>query len=389
MDFSNLDNNTWNENHQGKRVPHNDSGVDGAPFALGSADPTWASGSVNSAVYNTYIQNNPIPAEDLTAAESGSMDFYTASKYVNKEMLWGFSSDSRNKLPGDLIAYRAYPTPILSHDLILVTPYTTNALAIDGTSLPTAGEFTIIAHKLILQYKLPYDVIYRATILVQGVEVYVNYEYIVHAGSLTTSGWRDASNDGDEFIPITTFQSLAPYVVYSIDTGSYTGDLTCTAIVTSVVQSPYYGTFSLDTVVIIQADYRPAAPGEVSMLIASLLLFPSFSLLEYQERIAACTEIVTNVDFVITDVVTYGLFTPAGIMEIGKTIYLNTTGTTLATTVLTPKVPYMYVIGPIRGTSPSQAYLIHQYFILDTNSVVVYHDIPPIGYLGSNCAGPL
>ena len=67
---SNSENEVWNENHQGARVPVNDTVVAGAPFQLnGSAE--WDDGCVARAVYETHIIRDdivpPVYSDDLDA----------------------------------------------------------------------------------------------------------------------------------------------------------------------------------------------------------------------------------------------------------------------------------------------------------------------------------
>jgi len=385
MSFVNTDNEIWNSAHQGMRVPINDTSIEGAAFAISSADPEWANGSVNKAVYNTYILNNPIPVEDEESAETGVMDFHTLNKYVNKDMLWGFSSDARNKLPGDLMSYRAYPTPIVSHDLALITAYTVTFINLNGTPGNT-GEFLVVKHALILTYPLPYDVVYRMNLEINAVPQLVDYEYVIHAGNLLSSGYRDASQDDVDGVPITTFQSTLNQVYISLNTIPYTGDITITADITSIVQSPYYGSLVLDTVVIPQADYRPVVIPTV-LQVSSLPGFPGIPYGTYNAIKAACTELITGSDFLLSTQLAYNFYTTTGTFVIGATLYVDALGTVLAASVLAPG-SYMLLSGPLYGTPPTQAYLISTYFIFDAASKIIFFEHPPIGYLGAGCGLP-
>jgi hypothetical protein len=100
----NSENLEWNTTHQGKRVPINDTGLDGAPVALSSQDPNWADGSINKAVYSTHILTDVFPIDIEPDATAGLLDLKTLGNYLNRDMLYGYVGDARNNVPGDMMA---------------------------------------------------------------------------------------------------------------------------------------------------------------------------------------------------------------------------------------------------------------------------------------------
>jgi len=158
---NNNDNLEWNTLHGGVRVPINDSGEDGAPFALGSHDVAWEDGSVNKAV-KTMMEhqgNSFLPADSVDGL-AGKLNLAALIKYADKGLMYGFQGDAKGSLGGDMMAYRGYPTVSVNLTWSLEECVPCYRKLLDGSddSSPHVNwiYFPVLAE---LEQTMPYDVI--------------------------------------------------------------------------------------------------------------------------------------------------------------------------------------------------------------------------------------
>lgn len=118
MAVSNTENTAWHNIYRGKRVPMNDSGTKGAPFAVADDGDTndstgWSDGSVNKAmkVFND-LQDTSIVVDSLHLADynAGKLDLCHIPNYLWGNAQYGYVGDAQNKSIGDGMGFRAYPT---------------------------------------------------------------------------------------------------------------------------------------------------------------------------------------------------------------------------------------------------------------------------------------
>jgi len=370
----------------GGRVPINDTGVPGAPFAALADSALWKEGSVNRAVYQTHIMQGDMQPEDIDDGTFGTLDFDKLLRYVNKDMLWGFNSDARNKVPGDYMAYRAYPTPILSHSFT-ATPYTTRQELIDGKAW-FSGRYTILKHQLLTAYQVPYDIVYSVDIKVNNVSVETDVEFRINAGSFYTTHYRRTANDETE--PPEWLPTPRGAIFHSIDTESLTGPLVCTADILYITQEPYYGTVPQAGLTVLESEYSPTVPGTL-MAINLNPVYPAMSTKVYESKKAQCTEVRQNKEFLSINFIDRKFYTNLGASaRNGDTVYADINGTTTIVSDGLDPGSYMfleYAYGDYypANFSNGETYKIVAYITIDSNSVLTYIDLPARGYLGLGC----
>lgn len=392
MPRTNAENSEWIDLHNGSRVPINDNDVEGAPFTLYSNDPDWDEGSVNKAVYDTYILNQPIAdPEDAEDGELGVLDYITLLRYVNKDMLYGYNGDARGKIIGNFTGFRGYPTPVLSDELLIVEPYSTVATDLDGTG--KKGKFLLYSHSVNLAHKLPYDVVYTVTHTVNASNVYENLEYRVQSGALSTTHYRDTV--ADDLSGVTTWIPIRSGSTYYVDTSSSTGNITINIQVVSIAQAPYYGTFNLLSEIVTEAQYSPVTPPDASQLQQGLIKEIT-DLPEYLTQVEKCNEWEINIDILGIDLV-LPLITlykkDSDPLAIGTILYKDSAATIPAVTQTTTYAFFSYVYSREAGEEldPEVEDIIFQIYTstlvltLDANSVITYIAYPDRGYQGAGC----
>lgn len=126
----------------GIRVPLDDRGLatlHDRPFALGNHIVGWKEGSVNLAVKKLMdVRGETAEAGDVADLNAGKLDIRRLNKYIDKDMLYGYQGDSRNKIPNDLMSFRGYPT----YEIIGIT-YETIELNQDTVLTENTGNETI------------------------------------------------------------------------------------------------------------------------------------------------------------------------------------------------------------------------------------------------------
>ena len=253
MPFSNTENDVWNDKHNGCRVPINDTGIEGAPAALKSSDPSWERGSINKAVVSTWNLENQFNPEDVADSNAGVLDLLRCTRYVNKDMLYGFNQDSRGKVPGDAMSFRGYPTAVVAGTEFNVVYANSIKEWSPNGALGEIGEYSILSSKVTLAYKLPYAFQYTITLkhwVGEGQFTISTYEVQIASGHLTPTHYREVGE--------TTWNTLSGGLVYlSVDTSEFTTDKLYSIIYSNVVQTPYYNTLSSPNITIELDDYRP------------------------------------------------------------------------------------------------------------------------------------
>lgn len=365
--YSNDDNNEWNANHLGKRVPINDTGIDGAPFTIaGSKD--WLEGSVNNAVYSTHLLKDTPPVyPDEDQATLGVLGIKPLLKYTNKEMLYGYSADARNKIPGDAMSFRGYPTPIITlNTLALISNPSNLAWDYIGNTYGSAGQFVVMSYTPTIKFKVPYNIQYTVE-LTNGLTSYLIVEVQIASGSLTVTHYRLV---GEE-----TWIALPDNKIYfSVDSSGLAGSQTFTATITDFIQSPYYGDLSpVDLIVSISGS-----PPVASTLGPAYYGDGLSEFIEYSER---CREYSGHDLFPKMGAPTLYLRN-IDILKVGTTLYLDETALTPAS-----NGQFMYVVPAYHDSeSGENIYAVIIYLILNSSGIITNIINPvPEGYLGVGC----
>jgi hypothetical protein len=284
------------------------------------------------------------------------------------------------------MAYRAYPTSILSHSFT-ATPYTTRQELIDGKAW-FSGRYTILKHKLLTTYQVPYDIVYSVDIKVNNISVETDVEFRISAGSFYTTHYRRTANDETE--PPEWKPTPRGAIFHSIDTESLTGPLVCTADILYITQEPYYGTLPQAGLTVLESEYSPAVPGTLKAIDLNPV-YPAVYKGLYEAKKAACTEVRQSKEFFSKDFVDRKFYTSLGASaRSGDTVYADIGGTIpIVSDGLAPG-SYMfleYAYGDYwpESFSAGETYKIVGYITIDSNSILTYIDLPQRGYLGLGC----
>lgn len=379
MAYENSLNIVWNEAHQGARVPINDTGIPGAPSALNAALPEWTQGSINKAVYDTYIQHNEFDDIDKPDAENGTLDLLRCTHFVNRDMLWGFSGDARYKRPGDAMAFRGYPTGIVaSHIITTETAYSEVSIGATGALDGYRGQYTVMSTQVNLQYTLPYNFQYTSIFKI-GTTVLNTYEMQIVAGSLRTSHYR---------VPGNTEWILLPQgkVFFSQSMVGYSGDQTFSVESGDVIQVPFYGALDDIFAVVTEVEYNaPSTPGIVSSGSAYRQTSGIFDIDCYVNN---CSEIREPALFTGNAGETTSLFIGnGGAINIGTSVWKDSAGTVPAEygRYLWATFSYTY-FGDVVGDDQPETmdiYRINQYIAVDSQGkITAYYTDINIGSAG-------
>lgn len=374
--YTNNENAVWNTNHLGCRVPVNDTGLEGAPFNLGGDIPSWEDGSINKAVYETYLlTENPIVHPDDAQAQNYQLPFSALLKYINKEMLYGYNADSRYTIPGNLGALRAYPTSIVISDtLTILKTFTYFSVDFAGNKILTPGQFLIVAAQVDIKYKVPYDIVFTLTFFVDAVQQ-AQVEARIQSGSLKITDYRLVGETN--WSPVSLNR-----IPFSFDTSLSSTTLDVSSLVTNFVQVPYYGTFNENHLLIEEPIYNP----DIGSTPIASDLGPSYlgvDLYLYLHITDACPEIAEN---------------DLSPFEDNPSIYLKDTdtlqvGTRLwkdnMATIPADENSYMFVQYSYYSNFFNQnIYVITRYFRTDASGfIIMYEQTVVPGYLGPMCYG--
>jgi len=253
MAYTNAENQVWNDLHDGKRVPINDTGVPGKGCALHGTRADWKEGSVNKAVYHTWILHNTFPAGSLSDAENGILDLLRCTYFVIREMLYGFNEDAHHKRPGDMMAFRGYPTAtVAGHALEKVLATSGNDWTYEGAIGPNSGLYTIWAHSVTLNLAMPYAFQYTITFTHPDSSIEV-WELQIAAGETVTSHYRAVG--ASIWIPLPNNK-----MYFSSDMNGLSGDQGAEVVYSLTLQEPYYGVLPTISTLITEAEYNPVSP---------------------------------------------------------------------------------------------------------------------------------
>lgn len=251
---SNVVNYTWNTLHSGNRCPVNDTDADGAPVALGSHDPLWEEGSINRAVKATWdLNGETVDAEDQDDYDAGKLTIRSLGKYIYSDMLYGYKGDSVDKSPGDMMSFRAYPTGVVTSEVLEKHIVNSNVnYNPDGSVEGTAGEYIVMRYKLTLAHKLPYDVEYEIEYN-EGGTIPTLYNLLIEAGSLVPTKYKRT-------VDSVWIDLITDYIYFSTYSAGFTGDKTMTIESKNPVQLPFYGPLGITSTVVTQAEYDTVVP---------------------------------------------------------------------------------------------------------------------------------
>jgi hypothetical protein len=315
----NSENTAWNDLHNNSRCPINDTGVDGAPVALGGFNPNWANGSINQALNSTWtINNGVVEAEDQENFDGLIMDLKQCGSYVFQDMLYGYLGDSVGQSPGDMMSYRAYPTPVISTetwsraDVASLVGYLP-----DGTKLVTAGQFIIMNYEASISRYLPFDIVWEVKVnTTQGDPSPIAYEVKIASGASVITHTRFVGDT--EWLPAT-----AGKVWTSSDSSSFTGDVTMSSVPSNFAQAPYYGTLETNDEVITQVEYEDV-PAATHVELTSSYQSPKIYI---DCTVNSCSEYLeTDIKFTSSSQVPiYKAIADA--IQVGMTLYADNTGT--------------------------------------------------------------
>jgi len=192
---NNSDNFEWNALHGGSRVPVNDTGLSGAPFALFSTS-SWEDGCINKAVVSTWTFNGGIfAAENQDDADDLKLDFVGLSPYIFKDMLYGYNGEAYNQEPISTIDYRGYPTPLqqtLTSSILY--KFSSQAYLVNG-NIELTERSVIIDLNLVLTYQLPYAVYGLLSFTNVNTAETITYETKIDAGSVIITHYREPQLD--------------------------------------------------------------------------------------------------------------------------------------------------------------------------------------------------
>lgn len=252
--LSNAENEEWNLAHNGCRVPINDTGIQGAPAALSSADPEWERGSLNKAVRETYLLSNEIPLITKDMFDRGVVDLKTLRSYVTRDMLYGFGGDARGRLPGDMMSFRGYPTPVIVDCITSIFQAgVTHSINVDGLGVTEQSKWLTVQHIVKLKYKLPYDVTYTLTTTLTSKGVTTNpfvFEVTIPKNSHYIKFYK--TPDSEQLI-----STVEGKLYFPINTRLDTENVLFEVALTNVVQAPYYGILSNSALIIPSTIYNP------------------------------------------------------------------------------------------------------------------------------------
>jgi len=187
---TNSENNTWNNLYLGSRVPVNDTGLDGAPFALFST-PSWENGCVNKSVVDTWQINGEIfAAEDIDSSEILDLGFEALSPYIFKDMLYGYNGEAYNQEPIGTMDYRGYPTP-LQQTLTADVKYNFSSYSYLPDGDIVALERSVVLNLgLAFSYLLPYPVYGSLIVTNLNTLELTTYETKIDSGSFGVTHYR-------------------------------------------------------------------------------------------------------------------------------------------------------------------------------------------------------
>ena len=393
--MTNSENEEWNLNHNGTRVPINNTGTDGAPFTLGSWDTKWADGSINKAIKSTIdIQNIPIDPLDVTALDFGKLDFLGGLKYLNIDMLYGFNGDIRNQYPANFTGFRGYPTATLSHSITVATPESNVYVNYNGEP-GSAGQYCVFVYDLISVYKMPYPIEFTTTIEINTVEVLPTFAYKIEAGFTKITHYRDTADDIEDSegnITKNWISTLDGFHI-AVDTSTLTGDLTAQITIGPVIQDPYYGILDVLSSIVLESEYNPITPSPATAIGSSPMrgfsLDGSLDLTtvdKYLARIDSCNELSSSELYPRIQRNGRLYLRDTDTLEVGVKLYSDENSTVDAIREPTDVGVYFwfsskYYSGPTYGS----IWDITRFLILDENSIVTYINVPGPGYLGDKC----
>ena len=195
MSWTNNTNSDWNTLHGGSRVPVNDTGIPGAPFAL-FMSAAWEEGCINKAVVDTWTQNGGVfTAEDIILAEDLQLDFNKLNPYIFKDMLYGYNGEAYNINPKGMLDYRGYPTPLQQNLATDITYIHSSQFYNPGGNIKEPARSVVFSLDLEVTYKLPYAVYGLISIINNNTAVTTTYETKIDAGSTKITHYREPQLD--------------------------------------------------------------------------------------------------------------------------------------------------------------------------------------------------
>lgn len=369
MPYSNSENVVWNDAHEGKRVPINDTDSEGAPFNLSGNNPSWEDGSIGKAVYETHIiQDSPQVFSDDIQASGYVFRFKDILKYLINDMLYGYSEDARNTVPGDMMSLRGYPTCIITSESLTLHDADAEFKYEPDGSQTDSGEWSIVYYEANIKYKLPYDFVFDVTFKKDAVsEVVLNVR--IEKGNLGVTHYYD--DVALMWKPVTDNK-----VYFSTDTSGDSGQINVSALANKFLQAPYYGTIAEQSVLIDESAYRPGGSPPTISLGGGIYFGWPYN--EYVERKDACREV--SDDDLLGTTPSNLYMDPGDTLEVGTQLYSNKAGTVTAS-----PGSYVSVIYEYEDITYGSIYVILWFILVDASGIVTYYDAPEQGYLEADC----
>lgn len=380
MVLSNVENSTWNEAHGGNRIPINNSEVEGAPFALSSNDPSWKNGSVNNAVYKTYILENYLDEE--------SFDFSRLIPLINKNMLYGFNGESRGKNIHDLLSFRGYPTPEIYDTVALFSAVSSSLIDVEGNS-GVQSKCIVFTHCLTLNYKVPFEIVFNLNLTINNNLIPVLYDFKIDPGNLKTTHYRVTAEEVNEWVPLVgnkAYFSFASEDVY--------GDVNIEIFSTNIVQEPVYYSNDLaqKTLIIPEIQYSP------NMIYGNYIgptafkgesvdgTFDLSTVSNYLSRVEQCNDFLTEELFPKTIYQNQFFLKTGDFLGVGTKLYRDINAVLPALSNPSDAGAFFWVENaPYFDTTYKTIFQISKFLILNSDSIITYYDENRIGYMGTSC----
>lgn len=382
---SNSENEVWNENHQGARVPVNDTFVAGAPFQL-NGSTEWDDGCVARAVYETHIiRDDIVPPvfSDDTDAQTYQLHFSSLLKYINHDMLYGYSGDARYKRPGNLLAFRGYPTPILTVQSWTVQDATgPTEVLIDGSAGSVgSGSWIVMGYQFTIKYPLPYDLIFTLQFY-EGINLEGTYTIRIESGSRFITHYRVPHDPQVQEEPNPWIVVAENKAWFSVDSAFYTGNITLSANPTNILQAPYYGTIGQFDTVVTEAEYNPGGGGGNAAQKLFGGAWYGWNESQLLARITQCREIAEKeLDLLASPYILY--LKTGDTLQIGTTLYQDKDAT-----ITGAAGNYLWATWGYFDSIHGDIYLLNDFLTLDSAGKIVFlvTDIETDnGFLESNC----
>lgn len=348
--MDNSENFTWNEVHQGSRVPINNSGIDGAPTSLHGNIPEWFEGSVNKAVRDTFLMQPSIRSLAPPTLLNGVADLRALKDLVIRDMLYGVSGDARNNTPGDMMSFRGYPTPVILPSTFTNHSYAApKELGLGGNPGSNEGEWAIFELNMSLKYPLPYDVIMTLNHTFGGDVIL--YDVLFAKGQKTITAGKLQVNPQWEY-------TMTGKLYISVNTSKFSTNVTQSLTTVSVKQSPYYGPSINLTEPVLISNFRPGVP-QSGYSIGFGVLGPRIP--NVNCFVSTCNKLPQSSLFQTSSTLTELYLQRTSTLQVGSVLYLDKGCVTKAPIGVYVLAEFLY------KATYEDVFFVHTYITVDNN----------------------